>query len=132
MDKAMHELENVNMKSADDVRVIKAELKMNHVYNLYELMGMIQTDDVEKCLEQIIERTHHRETNSRPFKSRIADRRKLLMQELEEVNEKLNSGAASKISSFFGANKDLKKKKEELKARLDEQLLTYRRVTMID
>lgn len=119
----------------ETIRNLNIYLKEETATNLMELMGMMGTLSVEEAIDQIISRTHNRETNNRSWKSRVADRRKMYRDEIDEIDSKLKkiSQQPNWKKIFFKPKiSKLKKKKKEMEIKLEEQLKMYRMVSKIE
>lgn len=117
-----------------DGRNIEVMLDEDTIYKLMELTGMFKFDKMNDCINEIIKRSHLRETNDRSWKSRVADRRKLLKEELEDIERKIKDLEAKGWIKFLfmGSIRSLKLKRKMLQERLEEQMKIYRLVAKID
>ncbi len=128
-------LEPKDMLEEDEIRQMELSLDETTAVKLMEIMGKWGVLDPQQAVREMVKRTHLRETNSRNWKSRIADRRKRLQDEVEEINTKLKKikkQAWWKKYLLKIKEKKLKSKKKLLKARLKEQMKVYRLVDKIE
>lgn len=120
---------------AEDVKNLDVQLDEKSALNLMGLMDSFGISDVGETVRELIRRAHLREENSREWKSRIADRRRLLKKQVKEIDEKLEKidDKSMAVRFFLKYKKSkLKKKKRLLEERLKEQLRTYRVVDKIE
>lgn len=117
-----------------DGRNIEVMLDEDTIYKLIELTGMFKFDKMNDCIKEIIKRSYLRETNDRSWKSRVADRRKLLKEEMDDIERKIKDLQAKGWIKFLkmGAIHSLKLKRKMLQERLEEQMKIYRLVAKID
>lgn len=129
------EMDAEDVMEAKDVKKLNVILSEDTTVKFMELMGITGNLRKDKAIEDIIKRTYNRETSDRGWKSRVKDRRKLLLRNKEDIEEKLkNIKKLPKWKKFLMKIKEkgLKKEKRKIEIRLKEQLRTYRLVSNIE
>ena len=118
-----------------DVKELYVQLDDSTSLNLMGLMDAMGIGDTGEVVREIIKRTHNREKDLRPWKQRVIDRREQLQNEVDNIDKKLKKIEKSPMWKKLVLLKKistLKKEKKLLKARLKEQLRTYRMVFKIE
>lgn len=129
------DMEAEDVMEVEDAKHLDVTLDEETALKLLGLMDSTEISDTDKLMKEIIERTHLRDQNNRPWKSRIADRRKMLKKRKQEIQNKLNK--LDKKPNFLKflykiKIKNLKAKKKKIEIRMKEQMRIYRMVAKIE
>ena len=129
------EMDTERVMELEDVKELYVQLDEGTALNLMGLMDAMGIGDVGETIRELIKRAHNREKDERPWKHKVADRRKQINEEMNKIDEqlkKIGKNSAFKKLLLLKKISNLKKRKRILEARLKEQLRTYRMVFKIE